>query len=225
MVDAVLQFEGDRHYSYRIIRGIKNRFGSSHELGIYEMQETGLRQVSNPSEILLQQKEENLSGTAIASTIEGIRPLLIEVQSLVTPAVYGQAQRTVNGFDLRKLQLILAVLEKRGGFAFGAKDVFLNLAGGIKVDDPAIDLAVACSLLSSFTDIPILNTTAFAGEVGLSGEVRSVSRIEQRIAETEKLGFTKIFISKYNAKSIATLKPNIEIVQIGTVEEVYKILF
>jgi DNA repair protein RadA/Sms len=225
MVDAVLQFEGDRHYSYRILRGIKNRFGSSHELGIYEMNEGGLRQVSNPSEILLQQKEENLSGTAIAATIEGIRPLLIEVQALVAQAVYGQAQRTVNGFDLRKLQLILAVLEKRGGFAFGAKDVFLNLAGGIRVDDPALDLAVACALLSSFSDIAIPNTYAFAGEVGLSGEVRSVSRIEQRIAETEKLGFTKIFISKYNAKSLANVKPNIEIVQVATVEEIYGILF
>jgi DNA repair protein RadA/Sms len=225
MVDAVLQFEGDRHYSYRILRGVKNRFGSSHELGIYEMNEGGLRQVSNPSEILLQQKEVQLSGTAIAATIEGIRPLLIEVQALVAQAVYGQAQRTVNGFDLRKLQLILAVLEKRGGFAFGAKDVFLNLAGGIRVEDPALDLAVACALLSSFTDIAIPTSFAFAGEVGLSGEVRSVSRIEQRIAETEKLGFTKIFISKYNAKSIANLKTSIEIVQVATVEEIYSILF
>ncbi len=225
MVDAVLQFEGDRHYSYRILRGIKNRFGSSHELGIYEMNEGGLRQVSNPSEILLQQKEENLSGTAISATVEGIRPLLIEVQALVTQAVYGMAQRTVNGFDLRKLQLILAVLEKRGGFAFGAKDVFLNLAGGLKVEDPALDLAVACALLSSFSDIPIPSNYAFAGEVGLSGEVRSVSRIEQRISEAEKLGFTKIFISKYNAKGIANLKSQIAIVQVATVEEVYSLLF
>jgi DNA repair protein RadA/Sms len=225
MVDAVLQFEGDRHYSYRILRGIKNRFGSSSELGIYEMQQGGLRQVSNPSEILIAQKEENLSGTAISATLEGIRPLLIETQALVTQAVYGTPQRTVSGYDLRKLQLLLAVLEKRGGFHFGAKDVFLNIAGGIKVEDPAMDLAVACALLSSYEDIAIPQLYAFAGEIGLSGEVRSVNRIEQRIGEAEKLGFEKIFISKYNLKGIDESKLKIQLVPIAKVEDVYRILF
>ncbi len=224
MVDAVLQFEGYRHYAYRILRGIKNRFGSSSELGIYEMQQTGLRQVSNPSEILISQKEDNLSGTAIAATLEGVRPLLLETQALVAQSVYGTPQRTTNGFDLRKLQLILAVLEKRGGFHFGVKDVFLNIAGGIRVEDPAMDLAVACALLSSYEDAAIPQLYAFAGEVGLSGEVRSVNRIEQRISEAEKLGFEKIFISKYNLKSMA-IKCNIEIVPVAKVEDVYKILF
>ena len=225
MVDAVLQFEGDRHYTYRILRGIKNRFGSSSELGIYEMSENGLRQVNNPSEILISQKEEALSGTAIAATMEGVRPLLIEVQALVTQAVYGTPQRTVNGFDLRRLQLLLAVLEKRGGFHFGMKDVFLNIAGGIKVEDPAIDLAVVVALLSSFEDVAIPNTYAFVGEVGLSGEVRSVNRIEQRIAEAEKLGFEKIFISKYNKKGINLKNVKIEIATITKVEDLYKMLF
>jgi DNA repair protein RadA/Sms len=225
MVDAVLQFEGDRHYSYRILRGIKNRFGSSSELGIYEMQQGGLRQVSNPSEILISQKEENLSGTAISATLEGIRPLLIETQALVTQSVYGTPQRTVSGYDLRKLQLILAVLEKRGGFHFGAKDVFLNIAGGIKVEDPAMDLAVACALLSSYEDASIPQLYAFAGEIGLSGEVRSVNRIEQRIGEAEKLGFEKIFISKYNLKGIDEKKLKIQLVPIAKIEDVYRILF
>jgi DNA repair protein RadA/Sms len=225
MVDAVVQFEGDRHYTYRILRGIKNRFGSSSELGIYEMQAGGLRQVSNPSEILIAQKDEQLSGSVIASTIEGVRPLLIEAQALVTAAVYGTPQRTVNGFDLRKLQLILAVLEKRGGFHFGTKDVFLNIAGGIKVEDPAIDLAVAVALLSSYNDVAVNSHYVFAGEVGLSGEIRSVNRIEQRIAEAEKLGFEKIFISKYNTKGIEKSKHKIEIVSVSKVEEVYQILF
>jgi DNA repair protein RadA/Sms len=225
MVDAVLQFEGDRHYSYRILRGIKNRFGSSSELGIYEMQQGGLRQVSNPSEILISQKEENLSGTAISATLEGVRPLLIETQALVTQSVYGTPQRTVSGYDLRKLQLILAVLEKRGGFHFGAKDVFLNIAGGIKVEDPAMDLAVACALLSSYEDVAIPQLYAFAGEIGLSGEVRSVNRIEQRIGEAEKLGFEKIFISKYNLKGIDEKKLKIQLVPIAKIEEVYRILF
>jgi DNA repair protein RadA/Sms len=225
MVDAVLQFEGDRHYTYRILRGVKNRYGSSSELGIYEMQQDGLRQIINPSEILLAQKEEQLSGTAIAATLEGVRPLLIETQALVTHAVYGTPQRTVNGFDLRKLQLLLAVLEKRGGFAFGSKDVFLNIAGGIRVDDPALDLAVACALLSSYEDVTINNKFAFAAEIGLSGEIRSVSKIDQRIAEADKLGFEKIFISKYNSKGLDTNKFKIEIVQVGKVEDVYRILF
>ena len=225
MVDAVLQFEGDRHYSYRILRGIKNRFGSSSELGIYEMQQGGLRQVSNPSEILISQKEENMSGTAISATLEGIRPLLIETQALVTQAVYGTPQRTVSGYDLRKLQLILAVLEKRGGFHYGTKDVFLNIAGGIKIEDPAMDLAIACALLSSYEDVAISQMYAFAGEIGLSGEVRSVNRIEQRISEAEKLGFEKIFISKYNLKGIDQKKLKIELVPIAKVEDVYRILF
>ena len=192
MVDTVLQFEGDRHYAYRILRTLKNRFGSTSELGIYEMTDEGMRAVSNPSEILITQKEDQLSGIAIAATIEGLRPLLIEVQALATQSVYGTPQRTVTGFDLRRLQLLLAVLEKRGGFHFGLKDVFLNIAGGLKIEDPSIDLAVLCALLSSYEDIPVQPHICFAGEVGLSGEIRAVNRIEQRIAEAEKLGFEKM---------------------------------
>src|ERR1700761_7333686 len=225
MVDTVLQFEGDRHYAYRILRTLKNRFGSTAELGIYEMTEQGMRGVSNPSELLITQKEEQLSGIAISATIEGMRPLLIEVQALVTPSVYGTPQRTVSGFDLRRLQLLLAVLEKRGGFHFGVKDVFLNIAGGLKVEDPSIDLAVLCALLSSFEDVSLPDHTCFAGEIGLSGEIRSVNRIEQRIAEAEKLGFERIFVSKYNQKGVGTLKFDIEIVPVGRVEEVYQHLF
>ena len=225
MVDTVLQFEGDRHYAYRILRTLKNRFGSTAELGIYEMTSEGMRGVLNPSEILITQKEEQLSGIAIAATIEGLRPLLIEVQALVTQSVYGTPQRTVTGFDLRRLQLLLAVLEKRGGFHFGVKDVFLNIAGGIKVEDPSIDLAVLCAILSSYEDVPIPQQICFAGEVGLSGEIRAVNRIDQRIAEAEKLGFEKIIVSKYNQKGLAKQKFNIEIVTMGRVEEVYKHLF
>lgn len=225
MVDTVLQFEGDRHYAYRILRTLKNRFGSTAELGIYEMTDTGMRGVANPSEILITQKEEALSGIAIAGTIEGVRPLLIEVQALVTQSVYGTPQRTVTGFDLRRLQLLLAVLEKRGGFHFGLKDVFLNIAGGLKVEDPSIDLAVLCALLSSYEDIPLPNHVCFAGEVGLSGEIRAVNRIEQRIAEAEKLGFEKIIVSKFNQKGLAKQKFNIEVVTMGRVEDVYKYLF
>jgi DNA repair protein RadA/Sms len=225
MVDTVLQFEGDRHYSYRILRTLKNRFGSTAELGIYEMTEQGMRGVSNPSELLLTQKEEQLSGTAIAATIEGLRPLLIEVQALVTQSVYGTPQRTVSGFDLRRLQLLLAVLEKRGGFHFGVKDVFLNIAGGLKVEDPSIDLAVLCALLSSYEDTPLHSLLCFAGEVGLSGEIRAVNRIEQRIAEAEKLGFEKIFVSKYNLKGLNNQKFNIEVLPVARVEEVYQYLF
>jgi DNA repair protein RadA/Sms len=202
MVDTVLQFEGDRHYAYRILRTLKNRFGSTAELGIYEMTGSGMRAVSNPSEILITQKEDSLSGIAIAATIEGIRPLLIETQALVTPSVYGTPQRTVSGFDLRRLQLLLAVLEKRGGFHFGMKDVFVNIAGGIKVEDPSIDLAIVSALLSSYEDTAVPPSICFAGEVGLSGEIRAVNRVEQRIAEAEKLGFEKIIVSKYNSKSI-----------------------
>jgi len=225
MVDTVLQFEGDRHYAYRILRTLKNRFGSTAELGIYEMTDTGMRGVLNPSEILITQKEDQLSGIAIAATIEGMRPLLIEVQALVTQSVYGTPQRTVSGFDLRRLQLLLAVLEKRGGFHFGMKDVFLNIAGGIKVEDPSIDLAVLCALLSSYEDVTLPQHICFAGEVGLSGEIRAVNRIEQRIAEAEKLGFEKIIVSKYNQKGLAKQKFNIEIVTMGRVEEVYRYLF
>jgi DNA repair protein RadA/Sms len=225
IVDTVLQFEGDRHYAYRILRTLKNRFGNSAELGIYEMTDTGMRAVTNPSEILITQKEEALSGIAIAASIEGIRPLLIEAQALVTQSVYGTPQRAVTGFDPRRLQLLLAVLEKRGGFHFGIKDVFLNIAGGIKVEDPSIDLAVLCALLSSYEDIPLPNHICFAGEIGLSGEIRAVNRIEQRIAEAEKLGFEKIIVSKYNQKGIAKQKFNIEVVTMSRVEEVYRYFF
>lgn len=225
MVDTVLQFEGDRHYAYRILRTLKNRFGSTAELGIYEMASDGMRGVNNPSDILLSQKEEQLSGIAIAATIEGMRPLLIEVQALVTQSVYGTPQRTVSGFDLRRLQLLLAVLEKRGGFHFGVKDVFLNIAGGLKVEDPSIDLAVLCALLSSYEDIPLPYEICFAGEVGLSGEIRAVNRIEQRIAEAEKLGFEKIIVSKYTQKALHQQSFNIEIIQMARVEEVYSYLF
>jgi DNA repair protein RadA/Sms len=225
MVDTVLQFEGDRHYAYRILRTLKNRFGNTSELGIYEMAAEGMNAVTNPSEILITQKEDQLSGIAIAATIEGIRPLLIEVQALVTQSVYGTPQRTVTGFDLRRLQLLLAVLEKRGGFHFGVKDVFLNIAGGLKVEDPSIDLAVLCALLSSYEDTPIPMHYCFAGEVGLSGEIRAVNRIEQRIAEAQKLGFEKIIISKYNQKALTKQTSAIEVVTVGRVEEVYQALF
>jgi DNA repair protein RadA/Sms len=225
MVDTVLQFEGDRHHAYRILRTLKNRFGSTAELGIYQMSESGMAPVLNPSEILITQKEEQLSGTAIAATIEGQRPLLIEVQALVTQSVYGTPQRTVSGFDLRRMQLLLAVLEKRGGFHFGVKDVFLNIAGGLKVEDPSIDLAVLCSLLSSYEDVPIPQDVCFAGEVGLSGEIRAVNRIEQRIAEAEKLGFQKIIVSKYNQKGLAKQRFGIEVITMARVDEVYRHLF
>lgn len=225
MVDTVLQFEGDRHYAYRILRTLKNRFGSTAELGIYEMMEQGMRGVSNPSELLITQKEEQLSGIAIAATIEGMRPLLIEIQALATQSVYGTPQRTVTGFDLRRLQLLLAVLEKRGGFHFGVKDVFLNIAGGLKIEDPSIDLAVLCALLSTYEDTPLSPHICFAGEVGLSGEIRAVSRVEQRIAEAEKLGFEKIFVSKYNLKGLNNQRFNIEVMPVGRVEEVYQYLF
>jgi len=232
MVDTVLQFEGDRHYAYRILRTLKNRFGSTAELGIYEMTGDGMRGVTNPSEILITQKEDQLSGIAIAATIEGMRPLLIEVQALVTQSVYGTPQRTVSGFDLRRLQLLLAVLEKRGGFHFGMKDVFLNIAGGLKIEDPSIDLAVLCALLSSYDDRPLPMNICFTGEVGLSGEIRAVNRIEQRIAEAEKLGFEKIIVSRYNLpsgrqgqKSLVSGQYGIEIVTVGKVEEVYTLLF
>lgn len=225
MVDTVLQFEGDRHYAYRILRTLKNRFGSTSELGIYEMTGEGMRQVNNPSEILITQKDEPLSGVSIAATLEGIRPLLIEVQALVTQSVYGMPQRINTGFDLRRLQLLLAVLEKRGGFQFGVKDVFINIAGGLKVEDPSIDLAVLSALLSSYEDVPLPMSMCFAGEVGLSGEIRAVNRIEQRIAEAAKLGFEKIVISKYNMKSISRNNAGIEVVPLSRVDELYRYLF
>lgn len=225
MVDAVLQFEGDRNYSYRILRTLKNRFGSTSELGIYEMNGDGMRAVTNPSEILITEKEEALSGSAIAASMEGQRPLLVEVQALVTQSVYGTPQRTVSGFDLRRLQLLLAVLEKRGGFQYGMKDVFVNIAGGIKVEDPSIDLAVISALLSSYEDMPLPASICFAGEVGLNGEIRSVNRIEQRISEAQKLGFEKIIVSKYNKKAFNPKQFHIEIITLGKVEELYHYLF
>jgi DNA repair protein RadA/Sms len=226
MVDTVLQFEGDRHHVYRILRAVKNRFGSTAELGIYEMQGAGLREVNNPSEVLIAQREENLSGIAIAATMEGIRPMLIETQSLVSSAVYGTPQRSSTGFDLRRLSMLLAVLEKRCGFRLGAKDVFLNIAGGIKVEDPAIDLAVICAILSSGEDIPVSSKISFSGEVGLSGEIRPVNRIEQRILESEKMGFEQIVISKYNLKGLDKNRfKAIKLIAVSKVEEVFSHLF
>ena len=225
IVDCVLQFEGDRHHSYRILRTLKNRFGSTDELGIYEMQSTGLREVSNPSELLLSQKDEELSGCAIAATMEGMRPMLIETQALVSKAVFGTPQRTATGFDMRRLSMLLAVLEKRCGYYFSINDVFLNLAGGIRVEDPAIDLAIVASLISSLTDVSIPNNICFAGEVGLSGEIRSVGRIEQRIAEADRLGFKAIYISKYNVKGLPVDKYQIRVQTIGRVEELRHALF
>ena len=224
MVDTVLQFEGDQHYAYRILRTTKNRFGSTAELGIYEMTGIGMKPVANPSDILINQKEEQLSGIAIGATMEGLRPLLVEVQALVTPSVYGTPQRTASGFDLRRLQLLLAVLEKRGGFHFGTKDVFVNIAGGLKIEDPAIDLAMVMALLSSYEDLPLSQKTCFAGEIGLSGEIRAVNRIDQRISEAEKLGFEKIIISKYNRRS-DTKSNAIKTIQVALVEEVYRMIF
>lgn len=225
MVDVVLQFEGDRNHIYRLLRGIKNRFGSTNELGIYEMQGSGLREVSNPSEILISNRDEQLSGSAIAATMEGIRPMLIEIQALVSSAAYGTPQRSSTGFDLRRLSMLLAVLEKRCGFRLAAKDVFLNIAGGIKVDDPAIDLAVICAILSSGEDISIDPNIAFAAEIGLSGEVRPVNRIDQRILEAEKLGFEKIFISKYNQKGLDISSYKTEVVLVSRVDQVFSLLF
>ena len=202
MVDTVLQFEGDRNHVFRILRANKNRFGSTNELGIYEMQGSGLREVSNPSEILISKKDEELSGNAVAATLEGMRPLMIEVQALVSTAVYGTPQRSATGFNAKRLNMLLAVLEKRAGFRLGTKDVFLNITGGISVDDPAIDLAVVASILSSNEDVALPKDYCFAEEVGLSGEIRPVQRVEQRILEAEKLGFTTIFVSKYNKISL-----------------------
>lgn len=225
MVDTVLQFEGDRHHMYRILRAVKNRFGSSSELGIYEMHGTGLREVSNPSEILLSQRESPLSGITIAAMLEGVRPMLIEVQALVSNSAYGTPQRSSTGFDTKRMNMLLAVLEKRFGFRLSAQDVFLNIAGGLRVEDPAIDLAVINAIISSQQDIALSNNIAFAGEVGLSGEIRAVNRAEQRIAEAEKLGFEQIFISKYNSKGLDVSKYNIKITWVAKVEEVFGALF
>ncbi|AXG73817.1 DNA repair protein RadA [Flavobacterium arcticum] len=223
MVDTVLQFEGDRNHVYRILRSLKNRFGSTAELGIYEMLGSGLREVTNPSEILISHKEEELSGTAIATTMEGMRPLMIEVQALVSSAVYGTPQRSTTGYNAKRLNMILAVLEKRAGFRLGAKDVFLNITGGINVDDPAIDLAVVAAILSSNEDIPVNKDYCFAGEIGLSGEVRPVNRVEQRILEAEKLGFSTIFVSKYNKISLKDTLIQIKLV--AKIEDVAGHLF
>lgn len=225
MVDTVLQFEGDRNYVYRLLRTTKNRFGSTNELGIYEMAGSGLRGVANPSEILVTSREEPTNGVAIAATMEGMRPMLIEIQALVSSAVYGTPQRSSTGFDLRRLNMLLAVLEKRCGFKLGVKDVFLNIAGGIKVDDPATDLAIACAILSSSEDIAIDTHSCFAAEVGLTGEIRAVNRIEPRISEAEKLGFQRIFISKFNRKNLDIKQYNIEIVPVKKMEEVFTALF
>ncbi|MEI7896651.1 MAG: DNA repair protein RadA [bacterium] len=225
MVDTVLQFEGDRNYGYRILRSLKNRFGSTSELGIYEMNDTGLREVSNPSEILLSQRDEPVSGIAIAAMTEGQRPMLIETQALVSTAVYGTPQRSTTGFDARRLNMLLAVLEKRSGFRLGHKDVFLNIAGGIRVDDPAIDLAVVAAVLSSNQDTPVDSKTCFAAEVGLSGEIRPINRVEQRISEANKLGFDRIFISRYNMKGLDVKRFSIQIIPVAKIEEVYRKLF
>ncbi|QHT66811.1 DNA repair protein RadA [Rhodocytophaga rosea] len=221
MVDTVLQFEGDRHMAYRILRTTKNRFGSTSELGIYEMLGTGLREVSNPSEILISQRDEDLSGITIGAMLEGNRPLMIEIQSLVSPATYGTPQRSSTGFDAKRLNMLLAVLEKRGGYKLGVQDVFLNIAGGLKVEDPAIDLAVCASIISSYEDISIPHTTCFAAEVGLGGEVRAVNRIESRISEAEKLGFKEIYISKYNTKGLNFKQFNIGIRPVAKLDEIF----
>ncbi|MDR0863828.1 MAG: DNA repair protein RadA [Candidatus Symbiothrix sp.] len=225
IVDTVLQFEGDQHYMYRILRNIKNRFGSTSELGIYEMRQNGLREVNNPSELLLTQNHEGLSGVAIAAAIEGVRPFLIETQALVSTAAYGVPQRSATGFDIRRMNMLLAVLEKRVGFKLGQKDVFLNIAGGLRVNDPAMDLAVISAILSSNLDVAIEKETGMCGEVGLSGEIRPVNRIEQRILEAEKLGFNKILIPQNNLKGFDAKKLNIQIKAVKKVEEAFKELF
>lgn len=223
IVDVVLQFEGDQQYHYRLLRSIKNRFGATHEIGIYEMKSAGLFGVENPSEMLISQKDADLSGSAIAATLNGRRPMLIEAQALVSQAVYGNPQRTATGFDLRRLSMLLAVLEKRGGFAFGMNDVFLNIAGGLKVDDPAIDLAIVAALVSSLENISLPHRYCFSGEIGLSGEIRTVQSVEQRIQEASRLGFEKIFISKFSNLS-GQLK-GIEVVQVAKVEQFFDFLF
>ncbi|MBR1835078.1 MAG: DNA repair protein RadA [Bacteroidales bacterium] len=225
IVDAVLQFEGDRNYGFRILRALKNRFGSTSEIGIFEMRGSGLAEVSNPSALLLSHRDEELSGAAVAATLEGARPMFVEVQSLVSSAVYGTPQRNANGFDTRRMNMLLAVLEKRCGFKLGAKDVFLNMAGGMRVSDPALDLAVACSILSSNVDIPVPPRYCFAAEVGLSGEVRPVSRIDNRVSEAARLGFERVFISKYDLRNLEQNKYNIQIIGVSVIEEAFRNLF
>jgi len=225
IVDVVLQFEGDQNYLYRILRSSKNRFGSTSEIGIFEMQSSGLVEVTNPSEILLSHRDEQLSGIAVAATIDGARPFLIETQALVSTAVYGTPQRSTTGFDQRRLNMLLAVLERRAGFRLANKDVFLNIAGGLKVNDPAIDLAILAAILSSTLDIPISGTTCFAAEVGLSGEVRPVTRLDQRIAEADKLGMTHIFVSRYNTKGLNYTSNSCKVVPVGRIEELIRHLF
>ncbi len=225
IVDTVLQFEGDQNHMYRILRAVKNRFGSTSEIGVYEMQGDGLREITNPSEILISQNPDKLSGIAVAATLEGIRPLLIEVQALVGNSAYATPQRSATGFDLRRLGMLLAVLEKRAGFKLVAKDVFLNIAGGLRVDDPAIDLGVISAILSSATDIPVGEGICFAGELGLSGEIRPVNRLEQRLSEAEKLGFNKMIISKYSKKSIDFKRFSIELTFVSKVQEIPRLLF
>jgi DNA repair protein RadA/Sms len=224
IVDVVLYFEGDNNYVYRILRSVKNRFGSTSEIGIFEMLESGLKEVNNPSELFINQHDEPLSGISIASTVDGLRPFLIETQALVSSAVYGTPQRSSTGFDIRRLNMLLAVLEKRAGFRLAVKDVFLNIAGGIKVNDPAIDLAIISSVLSSNLDIPISREICFAGETGLSGEIRPVSRIEQRIGEASKMGFKKIYLSKYH-KNISIKGSEIEIIHVAKIEHLVRSLF
>ncbi len=225
MVDTVLQFEGDQQYMYRILRSMKNRFGSTSEIGIYEMLQTGLRQVTNPSELLLSNHNQDLSGIAVSATIEGVRPILLEVQSLVSTAAYGVPQRSATGFDSRRLNMLLAVLEKRVGFRLAAKDVFLNIAGGIRVNDPALDLAVVMAVLSSNIDTALPGDTVFAGEVGLSGEIRAVSRIEQRIFEAEKLGFKRFFVPIGNKKGLTKKTEQIEICYVAKIADICRNLF
>lgn len=227
IVDAVLQFEGDRHYMYRILRSIKNRFGSTSELGIYEMVQRGLREVSNPSELLLSQSADDgeLSGIAIGVTLEGVRPFLIEAQALVSTAAYGTPQRSVTGFDSKRMNMLLAVLEKRVGFKLAQKDVFLNIAGGLKVNDPALDLSVICAILSSNVDMAVPRDVCMSGEVGLSGEIRPITRIEQRVLEAEKLGFSTILVPKNNMKGFDTSRLKIKIVEVTKVEEAFRALF
>jgi len=225
MVDTVLQFEGDRNHIYRLLRATKNRFGSTNEMGIYEMNGSGLKEVTNPSEILITNRSEATSGVAIGATLEGNRPMLIETQALVSTAAYGIPQRSSNGFDLRRLAMLLAVLEKRCGFKLSIKDVFINIAGGIKVEDPGIDLALVCGILSSNEDLPIAQNICFAAEVGLTGEIRPVSRIEQRISEADKLGFEKVFISSHNLKGLDLKNFKIEIISVSKIEEVFQKLF
>jgi len=225
IVDVVLQFEGDKNYSYRILRSLKNRFGSTDELGIYEMNGQGLKAITNPSDLLLSQSDESLSGSAVAATINGARPMLVETQALVSTAVYGNPQRSSTGFDLRRMNMLLAVLEKRAGLQFGQQDVFLNIAGGIKMVDPSLDLAVTAALVGSLNDITISPKFAFAAELGLTGEIRAVHRIEQRVLEADRLGFEKLFISKYNLKNLETSKYNIELVGLSKIEDLIYRLF